>query len=297
MCRIYITLYNTNNRDFICEYEYRLVKNAQFLLRIFVKIIVFTRISIGDIINITICSNIRTMFVFKNIIILFLPERRLNTVDRTTILEEIRRNRIIAIFRGIDADRCSPAANAIYDGGIRFCEVTFNAAEEDNNYASTCDGIRNIIAGAGGRKIFVGAGTVLTQKQVVLARDAGAQFIITPNINTKVIRLARDLGMVVMPGAFTPTEIEQAYEAGADIVKIFPASAVGTAYFKAVSGPLAHIPLMAVGGVDLDNGKTFLEAGAIGLGIGGNLVNRKRTETGDYETLKKLAEEYTASIQ
>ncbi|MBQ9612573.1 MAG: bifunctional 4-hydroxy-2-oxoglutarate aldolase/2-dehydro-3-deoxy-phosphogluconate aldolase [Lachnospiraceae bacterium] len=218
-------------------------------------------------------------------------------MTRETILEEVRRSKIVAIFRGIDAKHCSPAANAIYDGGINFCEVTFRATEEETDFSSTCDGIRNIIAGADGRNIFVGAGTVLTERQVVLARDAGAQFIITPNVNTKVIRLAKDLGMVAMPGAFTPTEIELAYEAGADIVKIFPASALGTSYFKAVSGPLAHIPLMAVGGIDLNNGKSFLEAGAVGLGIGGNLVSRKVTEAGDFEVLRKLAEEYTASIR
>ena len=218
-------------------------------------------------------------------------------MDKKTILEEVCKSKIVAIFRGIDADRCSQAANALYDGGICFCEVTFRASEEKENYASTCNGIRNIINGAGNRRIYVGAGTVLTPKQVVLAYEAGAQFIITPNINTEVIRLANDLGMATMPGGFTPTEVEQAYEAGADIVKIFPASAVGPSYFKALSGPLAHIPIMAVGGVDMDNGKDFLKAGAVGLGIGGNLVSKKLIEAGDFESLRKLAESYVASIQ
>ena len=218
-------------------------------------------------------------------------------MDKRSILEEVYKSRIIAIFRGIKADCCSPAANALYDGGIRFCEVTFRASEEESGYASTCDGIRNIIKGAGDRRLFVGAGTVLSPKQVVLAYEAGAQFIITPNINTEVIRLANDLGMVTMPGGFTPTEVEQAYEAGADIVKIFPASFVGPAYFKALSGPLEHIPLMAVGGIDMNNGKDFLKAGAVGLGIGGNLVSKKLIEAGDFDSLRQLAESYVASIQ
>ena len=217
-------------------------------------------------------------------------------MDKKIILEEAAKSRIIAIFRGIDADHCSAAANALFDGGICFCEVTFNQKETEGRFASTLDGIRNIIAGAEGRKLFVGAGTVLTTEQVVLAYEAGAQFIITPNVNTEVIRLANSLGMATMPGAFTPTEVEHAYAAGADIVKIFPAADLGPSYLKAIRGPLSHIPLMAVGGIDEKNGKSFLDAGAIGLGIGGNLVSKKLISEGKYDELRKLAETDVASI-
>ena len=216
--------------------------------------------------------------------------------NKKELIQEILDEKIVAIFRGIAAERCSDAANALYEGGIRFCEVTFRRDEEESGYTSTLDGIRNIIAGAGGRKIHVGAGTVLTTSQVAMAWSAGAEFIITPNINPEVIRMANDLGMVTMPGGMTPTELELAYEAGADFAKVFPAGSLGPGYIKAVRGPLAHVRLMAVGGVDEKNGKAFLDAGASGLGIGGNLVSRKLIEAGEYGKLTELARVYVESI-
>ena len=221
----------------------------------------------------------------------------MGVIGKKEIIEEIKKGKIIAIFRGIDAARCSDAANALYEGGINLCEVTFRRTEKEEGYASTLDGIRNIIAGAGDRKIYVGAGTVLTTDQVALAWSAGAQFIITPNVNPEVIRMANELGMVTMPGGFTPTELETAYEAGADFAKVFPASDMGPGYIKAVRGPLAHIPLLAVGGIDENNGKAFLDAGAVGLGIGGNLVNKKLIEAGEYGKLTELAKTFVRNIR
>ena len=218
-------------------------------------------------------------------------------LDKKEVLQAILDRKIVAIFRGIDPEKCSPAANAICDGGISLCEVTFDRAEKEQGYRSTLKSIRNIIAGAEGRDLLVGAGTVLTTEQVSLAWSAGARFIITPNINTEVIRLANELGMVTMPGGYTPTELETAYEAGADLVKIFPAADAGPGYFKSVRGPLGHIPLVAVGGVDLSNGKAFLDAGAVGLGIGGNLVSKKLIAAGNYEALTELAQQYAASVE
>ena len=175
-------------------------------------------------------------------------------------------------------------------------EVTFNQKEGDSGYESTVDSIRKIASEAN-KEILIGAGTVLTEQQVVLASNAGAEFIVTPTTDPAVIRLANSLGMVTMPGAYTPTEINNAYKAGADFVKVFPASEVGCAYFKALHGPLGHIPLTAVGGVTMDNAKAFLAAGAVGLGIGGNLVSRKLIENGDYLGLAELAEKFCESIR
>ncbi len=212
------------------------------------------------------------------------------------IIQEILDKKIVAIFRGIDVDRCSEAANAICDGGISLCEVTFDRAEKEKGYYSTLEGIRRIITGAGDRKIYVGAGTVLTREQVVLAYEAGAQFVITPNINEEVIKLANELGMVTMPGGFTPTELELAYEAGADLVKVFPAAFAGPDYFKAVMGPMSHIPLVAVGGINEKNGREFLNAGAVGLGIASNLISKELISGDRFNELKKLAEKYVANI-
>ena len=217
-------------------------------------------------------------------------------MNKKDILQAILDKKIVAIFRGIDPGKCSCAANALYDGGIGLCEVTFQRTEKEQGYPTTLQGIRNIIAGADGRNLLVGAGTVLTTEQVTLAWSAGARFIITPTINTEVIRLANELGMVTMPGAFTPTELETAYEAGADLVKVFPASDLGPGYFKSVRGPLGHIPLVAVGGVNLENAKAFLDAGAVGLGIGGNLVSKKLMDAGRYEELTELAKQYAQLI-
>lgn len=217
-------------------------------------------------------------------------------MNKQDVLQEMLAHKIVAIFRGIAPERCSDAANALYDGGIAFCEVTFNQKEEESGFVSTVESIKNIIAGKGDRKLFVGAGTVLTGEQVVLAYNAGASFIITPSTDPEVIDLANSLGMVTMPGAYTATEIVLAWQAGADLVKVFPAATAGIGYFKAVKGPLSHIPLVAVGGINDTNAKDFLNAGAVGLGIGGNLVSNALISEGKYEELSALAKKYVEAI-
>lgn len=211
------------------------------------------------------------------------------------LIQEVKENRIIAILRGIEADKCADTAEALLAGGIGLVEVTFNQKESGRGYHSTVEGIRDIVQRLGG-KMRVGAGTVLTLEQLRLAYDAGAEYIITPNVDTDVIKEAGRLGLVTMPGAFTPTEVCQAYGAGADFVKIFPASAVGPDYFRALKGPLGHIPLMAVGGVDEENAKAFLDAGAAGLGIGGNLVDRRLVSEGRFDEMTAIVKGYVERI-
>ena len=218
-------------------------------------------------------------------------------MDREEIVRKVLGEKIVAIMRGIAPERCSDAANALSDGGICAVEVTFDQREQPAGFASTAEGIRRIIAGAGTRNIAVGAGTVLTPEQAEIAREAGASFIVTPNTDPEVIKAARSLGMAAFPGAFTPSEVVAAFAAGADMVKIFPASSVGPGYIRALRGPLPHIPLMAVGGVELDNARAFLDAGAAGLGIGGGLVNRKLINEGRYEEITALAAAFRASVR
>ena len=141
-------------------------------------------------------------------------------------------------------------------------------------------------------KMLVGAGTVLTREQLDMARDAGAQYIITPNTNCDLIRLVKEYGLLSFPGAFTPSEIVQAYEAGADAVKVFPAGNLGPAYIKAIKAPLSHIPLMAVGGVNEKNAADFIAAGCCGIGVGGNLVNKSWIEAGEWDKITELAQAY-----
>lgn len=216
--------------------------------------------------------------------------------NKNKIIQDMYESKIVAILRGVDEAKASHVANALFDGGVRFCEVTFQMKERDNGFKSTLNSVRSIIAGKKDRNLYVGVGTVLTTEQVILARDAGAEFIITPTINVDVIKLANQLGMMTMPGGYSPTELEVAWEAGADFVKIFPASEAGPSYFKAVSDPLAHIPLVAVGGVTLENEKAFLDAGVVGFGIGGGLVNKELINNGDYKGLTELAKKYVAGL-
>lgn len=211
------------------------------------------------------------------------------------MIQEVKENRIIAILRGIEADKCADTAEALLAGGIGLVEVTFNQKESGRGYHSTVEGIRDIVQRLGG-KMRVGAGTVLTLEQLRLAHEAGAEYIITPNTDGDIIRAAGKLGLVTMPGAFTPSEVCRAYEAGADFVKIFPASAVGPDYFRALRDPLGHIPLMAVGGIHEGNAKAFLDAGAAGLGIGGKLADKRLVAESRFEEITATARGYISRI-
>ncbi len=135
----------------------------------------------------------------------------------------------------------------------------------------------------------VGAGTVTSAALAELAHSAGAQFIVSPDTDPAVIRRTKELGMCAMPGAMTPSEIKTAYEAGADFVKVFPASVLGPEYIRAIRGPLGQIPLLAVGGVSEGNAAAFLQAGCVGVGVGGKLVNRDWIAAGQWDSITQLA--------
>lgn len=215
---------------------------------------------------------------------------------REQVVRELKENKIVAIFRNVEVDKCVEVAKALYEGGIRFVEVTFDQTQKETKYKNTVDSIK-MISEAMKNKMSVGAGTVLTLEQVHLAYNAGAKFLIMPNTDIEVIKFARDLDMATMPGAYSATEVNLAYNAGADFVKIFPAAQAGASYFKALSGPFGHIPLTAVGGVDEKNARDFLDAGAVGLGIGGKLVDKNLIAESNFAEMTKLAKIYVESIQ
>ena len=210
------------------------------------------------------------------------------------MLQAIQRHKIIAIIRGYGKEEVVKIANALYEGGIHFMEVTFD--HKSGNYQKTTDAIAAISQTMGDR-IHVGAGTVLTPAQVEMAAAAGAKYIISPNINPDVIRRTKELGLLSMPGAMTPTEIELAYQCGADFVKVFPAGTLGVEYLKAVRAPLSHIPMLAVGGIDEGNVAQFLKAGACGAGIGGKLVRKDWIDSGNYEAITQAAKDLVACIE
>lgn len=215
-------------------------------------------------------------------------------IDREKVLKEIEKDRIVAILRGLTAEEAVKTAEAFGAGGLKLIEVTFDQ-KAGPDYSSTLDAIRGIRA-LEETGVLVGAGTVLSPTQVDLACDAGAQYIITPNTDPEVILRAVERGMVVISGAMTPSEAVQAYKAGADYVKIFPAEVLGAPYIKAIHAPLSHIPLLAVGGVNENNMKEFLDAGAVGFGIGGNLVRKAWIKAGEYEKLTDLAALYVKNL-
>lgn len=211
-------------------------------------------------------------------------------MDINLILE----NKLISIVRGLSGETLINTAKAIYDGGIRLLEVTFDQSGAIDN-KTTAEDISSLVS-LFGDKMAIGAGTVLTEEQVTLAHSAGAQFIISPDTNEKVIKLTKKLGMISIPGALTPTEVRTAHDFGADFVKIFPCVSLGADYIKAVRAPLSHIKLLAVGGVTPDNMETFAAAGACGFGIATAIADVSAAKRGDFEKIKENALRFTERI-
>lgn len=211
------------------------------------------------------------------------------------IQEQIQSEHLIVIVRGVKGEQLIPLAEAMYAGGVRLLEITYSADGRVSD-EETVKNIRALCKHFGDR-MPIGAGTVLTERQVELTAEAGGKFIISPNTNEAVIRKTHAKGLVSIPAAYTPTEIERAYELGADFVKLFPVTALGPSYIKAVRGPLCHIPLVAVGGVDLSNLADYAKAGVCGFGIGGNIIDKKLLEKGDYEGITALANRYVSTIK
>ncbi len=212
-----------------------------------------------------------------------------------SVINHVLEKKLIAIVRGQDPDVCLKLGDALYKGGIEMMEITFNQKCTDH-FAATTKAI-STLAEHMDSKMLIGAGTVLTTEQVDLAKAAGATYIITPNVNTKLISYAKDKDLVVMPGAFTPSEIVDAYDAGADFVKVFPAGNLGANYIKAIKAPLSHIRLLAVGGVNEKNIAEFLKAGVAGAGVGGNLVNKNWIAAGEFDRITELSKEYVNAIK
>ena len=210
------------------------------------------------------------------------------------IIKKIQKEKIITIVRGVSKEKIIPLAKAMYDGGIRIIECTYDASGiiSDEETASSIEMLVNHF----GDKMCVGAGTVLTVKQVELTKKAGGKFIISPDTNPDIIKRTKELGLVSIPGALTPTEIAMANRLGADFVKIFPIGPMGCNYIKDVKAPLSNVKLLAVGGVDENNMKSYFDAGACGIGIGSGIVKKKMIEENDFEKITALAKLYTEKL-
>lgn len=202
-----------------------------------------------------------------------------------TVLSQILESKIVAIIRGANPKDVLRIAEALLAGGVKALEITMNS--------SNALSVIEEVAGKIGDEVLVGAGTVLDPHTARDAISAGAKFIISPTLDIETIRTTRRYGAVSIPGAYTPTEVLNAYSYGGDIIKVFPASAPG--YIKDIRAPLPQIPLMPTGGVNLDNIQQFLQAGAVAFGIASALVDIKQEITDDY--LQKLTEKASQFVR
>lgn len=196
---------------------------------------------------------------------------------------------IVAVIRSQRSEPLIDVARALLAGGVKAMEITFTVPR--------AIGVLEKVADELGDQVLLGAGTVLDAETARAALLAGAQFIVSPSLNLDVIRLCRRYDKLVMPGAFTPTEIVTAWEAGADIVKVFPADTMGPKYLKALAAPLPQIQLMPTGGVDLHNAAEFIQSGACALGVGGSLVKKSAIENGDMRQIEMLAQQFVAAVE
>src|SRR5437868_11277351 len=195
---------------------------------------------------------------------------------------------IVAVVRAPDGDQLVEVCRALVDGGVTVVEITMTVP-------NALDVVRQVRQALGDR-LLLGAGTILDPETARAALLAGAEYLVAPTVNLEVIRLCRRYDKLVMPGAFTPTEILTAWEAGADVVKVFPAEVLGPAFFKAVRGPLPQVRLMPTGGVDLTTAAAFLKAGACCLGVGSQLVEPKAVAAGDFGRIRELARQYVEVV-
>ena len=213
--------------------------------------------------------------------------------EQNKVEQVVRDTRIVAIIRGFAPDICLRLAEAYATGGIRLVEVTFNQKAPET-WKDTAAAIRAIRERFGG-EVRAGAGTVLTEEQLSICIDAGGEYMITPNVKPSLIRSCVRQGLVAMPGALTPSEAVDAYEAGAAFVKIFPAGSLGPGYVKALRAPLAHIPMLAVGGISADNVADFMRVGCVGAGVGGNLTNKEWIAAGAWDKIADTARQLVSN--
>ena len=206
-------------------------------------------------------------------------------MHKSEVLKKIREVGLVPVLRADSEEEALAIAYALEAGGVTILEVTMTVP-------GAVDAIRRLASEAGDR-ILVGAGTVLDPETARVCMLAGARFIVSPALNVRTIELCRRYDVAVFPGALTPTEIITAWEAGADAVKVFPCSAVGGAkYLKAIKAPLPQIELIPTGGVSLATAAEFLDAGAIALGVGGDLVDNKAIRAGNPEVITENARKY-----
>ena len=201
--------------------------------------------------------------------------------SRSEIVSVVEKSGVVGIIRTQDSDAVRGVVDALARGGLRALEVTMTVPRAIELIAEISPTLP--------QGFLLGAGTVLDADTVHRAAQAGAQFIVSPVFRPEVIKAAHDVGIPVMPGCFTPTEILAAWDLGADIVKVFPATSVGPSYLKDIRGPLPQIKLMPTGGVSIDNVGEWLKAGAVAVGVGSALLDTKAIAAKQFDVLEANA--------
>ena len=208
-------------------------------------------------------------------------------MSRTNILEQLLVTKIIAIIRLLESEPIFEIANALHRGGIKAIEITMGTPD-------TFEEINKLSQIAG---VIPGIGSGIHAKTAQAAIEAGAQFVVTPVSRPDVIQMAHKYDKPVLSGAMSPSEILQAYEWGADVVKLFPAADFGLSYFKAVKAPMPHIPIMPTGGITVENAADWISNGAVCLGVGSSLMNKKLIEQRDFDSITIMARAMTEAIK
>lgn len=210
-------------------------------------------------------------------------------MDKLANLKRLIDSGLVAVIRRPDASKIHAIAEALVEGGVGALEITVDTP-------GVFEMIKDIKAEFGAR-VLVGAGTVLDAHTAKTAIEAGSDFVFSPIWDEETIQLTIRYGKISIPGVMTPTEIVKAYQAGADLLKIFPGRSLGVDYIKELKGPLGHIPMMPTGGVDLHNVGQFIKNGAVAVGVGGSLLNKKVIEEGRFDVLKETAKQFVTAIQ
>lgn len=211
-------------------------------------------------------------------------------MEKEIVLQEIEKTGLIAVIRGIEPEKVEKVARALLKGGVKVLEITLNSPEPLKMIESLKEKLQEEDA-------IIGAGTVLDSESARSAIFAGADFVFCPNLHLKTIELCRRYSKLVIPGVMTPTEILTAIEAGADALKIFPASTVGPQFIKSVKGPLGNLKLIPTGGISLDNAEDYLKAGAFALGAGGELLDKEAIKNGKYQKITDIARSFRRIIE
>jgi 2-dehydro-3-deoxyphosphogluconate aldolase / (4S)-4-hydroxy-2-oxoglutarate aldolase len=209
-------------------------------------------------------------------------------MKKDKILEELTRLGAVAVIRMSDSEKLKRVSEAIHKGGVSALEITMTTP----NALAVIENLSKSM----GDEIIVGVGSVLDPQTAISAINAGAQFVVSPVFNLDIVETVKKLGIPVIPGAFTPTEIQTAYENGADIVKVFPADIVGMSFFKSVLAPMPHLKLMPTGGVTLTNAGEWLKAGACAVGVGTALLEKRAIEENNFNKLTENAKLLVKSI-